>query len=133
MPGEVGTPCMRFPLLTTRAMPSLTTRKLGKTGNRVHNEQGELLSRPTLNFARSCLCASLTVFDKRSVFGPEEGGGLSGTEQTERGLEAATTRRIVKARGYAGLAPGEALARALGHAIALGCISPRRYVLSEPV
>ena len=59
----------------------------------------------------------------RSVFGPEDG-----SEQQQSGLEAVTTRRIVKARGYGGLAPGEALARALGVAIALGCISPRRSV-----
>ncbi|CAM9970012.1 unnamed protein product, partial [Ectocarpus fasciculatus] len=60
----------------------------------------------------------------RSVFGPEEGQPAGGGEQS--GLEAVTTRRIVRARGYGGLAPGEALARALGVAIALGCISPRR-------
>lgn len=47
-------------------------------------------------------------------------------DESGLGLEAVTTRRIVKARGYGGLAPGEALARALGVAIGLGCISPRR-------
>lgn len=77
------------------------------------------------------------LIEHRSVFGPEEGdgsvtmsgAGSPGVQQAAeggRGLEAVTTRRIVKARGYGGLAPGEALARALGVAIALGCISPRR-------
>ncbi|CAM9863830.1 unnamed protein product [Ectocarpus sp. 6 AP-2014] len=65
----------------------------------------------------------------RSVFGPEEGEPEGGGEPT--GLEAVTTRRIVRARGYGGLAPGEALARALGVAIALGCISPRRMFLAR--
>eukprot|EP00752_Nemacystus_decipiens_P012696 g11248.t1 len=79
----------------------------------------------------------------RSVFGSEEGDnsvptsttGAAGTqgdvEEGRFGLEAATTRRIVKARGYGGLAPGEALARALGVAIGLGCISPRRMFLAR--
>ncbi|CAM9905700.1 unnamed protein product [Ectocarpus sp. 12 AP-2014] len=65
----------------------------------------------------------------RSVFGPKEGEPEGGGEPT--GLEAAATRRIVRARGYGGLAPGEALARALGVAIALGCISPRRMFLAR--
>lgn len=72
------------------------------------------------------------------MFGPEDGGhsvaaaragaagGQGGVDESGLGLEAVTTRRIVKARGYGGLAPGEALARALGVAIGLGCISPRR-------
>lgn len=89
--------------------------------------------------------------ENRSVFGPEEGensvamamgmaGAAGGQGKVEEGasglgpglgLEAVTTRRIVKARGYGGLAPGEALARALGVAIGLGCISPRRLVVSH--
>lgn len=62
------------------------------------------------------------------MFGPEGGETAAGAGLEQTGLEAATTRRIVKARGYGGLAPGEALARALGVALALGCISPRRYL-----
>ncbi|CAM9726855.1 unnamed protein product [Scytosiphon promiscuus] len=72
-------------------------------------------------------------FASRSVFGPEEGEPTTtaaGKAET-LGLEAVTTRRIVRARGYGGLAPGEALARALGVAIALGCISPRRMYLAR--
>ncbi|CAM9378091.1 unnamed protein product [Pylaiella littoralis] len=67
----------------------------------------------------------------RSVFGPEDGEPRAGTAEKETGLEAVTTRRIVKARGYGGLAPGEALARALGVSLALGCISPRRMFLAR--
>lgn len=62
----------------------------------------------------------------RGVFGAEKVVVHEGGIMTETGLEATSTRRIVKARGYAGLAPGEALARALGVALALGCVSPRR-------
>lgn len=67
----------------------------------------------------------------RTVFGPEEGEATAGAGLKQMGLEAVTTRRIVKARGYGGLAPGEALARALGVALALGCISPRRLFLAR--
>lgn len=65
------------------------------------------------------------MFSNRSVFGPEHGNKDLLLEET--GLEAAATRRIVRARGYGGLAPGEALARALGVALGLGCVSPRRW------
>lgn len=76
--------------------------------------------------ALSSLCGG------RTVFGPEEGEATAGAGLKQMGLEAVTTRRIVKARGYGGLAPGEALARALGVALALGCISPRRYLPACP-
>lgn len=93
----------------------------------------------THGIARFFSCLGVDgLYENRSVFGPEEAGhsvpmavaGAAGGEG-EGGLEAVTTRRIVKARGYGGLAPGEALARALGVAIALGCISPRRLVISS--
>lgn len=65
----------------------------------------------------------------RSIFGPED---AERTEQSEEmGLEVSATQRIVKARGYGGLAPGEVLARAIGVALALGCLSPRRWVMKR--
>jgi pimeloyl-ACP methyl ester carboxylesterase len=55
----------------------------------------------------------------RSLFAEEAGSAC-------KSMESAAIKRIIAAKGFAGLAPGEVLSRALSSALSLGCISPRR-------